>query len=269
MTDAGLLARCLDRRFPGGFAYDVFNRRLEKRRVRGRRVLEHTRTSGAPTHSCARLRETAKPGGPSHLEETAFVYAPGAVLPLAQQRRATSAGAAAEASPDQRAPLEYFVYGPNSLPVALVNDRGEVLAALESTFHGRALGTSATRTRQRFAGQLQDVETGLAYQRFRYFDPDLGAYISPEPLGIEGSLLPYAYAEYRPDEYVDLDGLRVYSAVGGYGGPTGTTPITGTGMSNSKVPRSIPPVEAAMLSPGSVARARVRSARKNCASRAR
>ncbi len=36
----------------------------------------------------------------------------------------------------------------------------------------------------RMQGQYFDSETGLYYNRFRYFEPLLGAFISQDPLGI-------------------------------------------------------------------------------------
>lgn len=40
-----------------------------------------------------------------------------------------------------------------------------------------------------FQGQYYDPETGLAYNRFRYYDPKTGAYISQDPIGLEGGIL--------------------------------------------------------------------------------
>jgi RHS repeat-associated protein len=45
----------------------------------------------------------------------------------------------------------------------------------------------------RYQGQYEDAETGLYYNRFRYFDPQTGAYISQDPIGLKGGLAPYAY----------------------------------------------------------------------------
>jgi RHS repeat-associated protein len=38
----------------------------------------------------------------------------------------------------------------------------------------------------RFQGQYLDTETGLHYNTFRYYDPDIGRFISPDPIGLEG-----------------------------------------------------------------------------------
>lgn len=38
-----------------------------------------------------------------------------------------------------------------------------------------------------FQGQYYDRETGLAYNRFRYYDPKTGNYISQDPIGLAGN----------------------------------------------------------------------------------
>lgn len=46
----------------------------------------------------------------------------------------------------------------------------------------------------RFQGQLLDDETGLHYNRHRYYDPDTTRYLTQEPVGlIDGTNL-YRYA---------------------------------------------------------------------------
>uniref|UniRef100_UPI0036D7AD40 RHS repeat-associated core domain-containing protein n=1 Tax=Photorhabdus sp. RM322S TaxID=3342825 RepID=UPI0036D7AD40 len=45
----------------------------------------------------------------------------------------------------------------------------------------------------RFCGQYEDEESGLFYNRFRYYSPETGQYLSPDPIGLEGGLNLYAY----------------------------------------------------------------------------
>ena len=55
-----------------------------------------------------------------------------------------------------------------------------------------------------FQGHYYDPETGLAYNRFRYYDPKTGAYISQDPIGLEGGILNlYGYVS-DPNNYIDL-----------------------------------------------------------------
>jgi RHS repeat-associated protein len=45
----------------------------------------------------------------------------------------------------------------------------------------------------RYQGQYEDTETGLYYNRFRYYDPEVGQYISQDPIRIEGGDRLYSY----------------------------------------------------------------------------
>jgi RHS repeat-associated protein len=45
----------------------------------------------------------------------------------------------------------------------------------------------------RFPGQYEDEETGLYYNRFRYYDPEAGGYVSQDPIGLAGGSRPYGY----------------------------------------------------------------------------
>jgi RHS repeat-associated protein len=59
----------------------------------------------------------------------------------------------------------------------------------------------------RFRGQYYDAETGLHYNWNRYYDPGTGRFLTPDPIGLEGGLNLYPYADNNPVRYVDPDGL--------------------------------------------------------------
>ena len=59
----------------------------------------------------------------------------------------------------------------------------------------------------RFPGQYYDEETDLHYNWNRYYDPVLGRYLSPDPIGLEGGLNLYGYVNGDPVNGVDLEGL--------------------------------------------------------------
>jgi RHS repeat-associated protein len=60
----------------------------------------------------------------------------------------------------------------------------------------------------RYQGQYEDVETGLYYNRFRYYNPDEGMYISQDPIGLHsGQPNLYAYVN-DPNTWVDVLGLK-------------------------------------------------------------
>ncbi|MGJ0626418.1 RHS repeat domain-containing protein, partial [Xenorhabdus bovienii] len=58
----------------------------------------------------------------------------------------------------------------------------------------------------RFMGQYEDEESGLYYNRFRYYSPETGQYISPDPIGLAGGLNPYGYV-HNPTNFIDPFGL--------------------------------------------------------------
>ena len=58
----------------------------------------------------------------------------------------------------------------------------------------------------RFQGQYYDEETGLHYNRFRYFDPDLGMFTTRDPIGLMGGDNVFQYAP-NPTGWIDPFGL--------------------------------------------------------------
>ena len=60
-----------------------------------------------------------------------------------------------------------------------------------------------------YQGQMLDRETGLAYNRFRYYDPEQGNYISQDPIGLAGgNPTLYAYVG-DPSGWLDVFGLAI------------------------------------------------------------
>ncbi|ENX55387.1 hypothetical protein F902_03457 [Acinetobacter higginsii] len=59
----------------------------------------------------------------------------------------------------------------------------------------------------RFQGQYFDEETGLHYNRYRYYSPYVGRFISKDPIGLLGGNNVYAYAP-NPVSWIDPLGLN-------------------------------------------------------------
>ncbi|WP_212002634.1 DUF6531 domain-containing protein [Chitinophaga sp. HK235] len=57
----------------------------------------------------------------------------------------------------------------------------------------------------RYQGQYEDIETGLYYNRFRYYAPQEGVYISQDPIGFAGGWNTYAYVK-DTNCYIDIWG---------------------------------------------------------------
>src|SRR5262249_33296586 len=68
----------------------------------------------------------------------------------------------------------------------------------------------------RLLGQYADEETGLCYTRFRYFDPEVGRWCSPDPLGIAGGNNLLAF-DGSPTAVVDPLGLATTGTPHGKG----------------------------------------------------
>ena len=54
----------------------------------------------------------------------------------------------------------------------------------------------------RFQGQYLDRDTGLHYNTFRFYDPDIGRFISPDPIGLEGGINLGSYSP-NPISWID------------------------------------------------------------------
>ncbi len=67
----------------------------------------------------------------------------------------------------------------------------------------------------RYAGQYADTETGLHYNLFRYYDPQVGRFTVQDPVGLTGGLNLYAYAP-NPYGWVDPLGLSACALKGKY-----------------------------------------------------
>lgn len=63
----------------------------------------------------------------------------------------------------------------------------------------------------RLPGQVFDAENGLHYNGQRYYDPERGEYLTPDPLGTPDGPNAYAYVRGNPLRYVDPDGLLLFA----------------------------------------------------------
>lgn len=58
-----------------------------------------------------------------------------------------------------------------------------------------------------YQGQYSNYETGLAYNRFRYYSPELGRYISQDSIGLASGVLAFYCYVHNPLVWGDIGGL--------------------------------------------------------------
>jgi RHS repeat-associated protein len=113
-------------------------------------------------------------------------------------------------------------------PQELTDMNGEIAWAAEYKAWGYAYDALSKAGRQaglkqplRFQGQYYDHETGLHYNRHRYYDPHSGRFVSKDPIGLRGGVNLHRYAE-NPIKWIDPLGLikweaKVYTLAYGWG----------------------------------------------------
>jgi RHS repeat-associated protein len=74
-----------------------------------------------------------------------------------------------------------------------------------------ALAAPGVSNPVRFPGQYYDDETGLCYNRYRYYDPRVGAFISPDPAGL---LAGHNLTAYAPNPWTWIDPLGLNCTAG-------------------------------------------------------
>ncbi|XXX81371.1 RHS repeat-associated core domain-containing protein [Sorangium sp. So ce134] len=186
------------------FAYDAFARRVEKRVRRRGEAARATRFVWDGDTVVHEVREAADPQGNTVVHERTYSFLPRSRAPLAHRDALVQAsGKRAEGG------WIHYINDPVGHPRALVSGQGEVLGRIHRSVWGQvdAGAPDQATTPLRFPGQYADDETGVVYNRYRYYDPEIGRYISPDPLGLAGGLRPFGYASNRPLAMIDPDGL--------------------------------------------------------------
>ena len=103
--------------------------------------------------------------------------------------------------------LAFFHTDHLGTPLRLTDIHGNLLWRGESSdWHAIDDEQGSTDQPIRFQGQYLDVESGLHYNRFRYYDPQAGRYLTQDPLGLLAGMNTYRYTEL-PTLGVDPLGL--------------------------------------------------------------
>lgn len=113
-------------------------------------------------------------------------------------------------------PAFTYVYNDHlATPRMMTDQSGKIAWELESTPFGELFALyDENRLSSRFPGQYYDEETGLHYNRQRYYDPRIGRYMESDPLGLLAGPNTYAYVNGNPLGYSDPEGLCPWCVVG-------------------------------------------------------
>jgi RHS repeat-associated protein len=182
------------------FEYDPFARRIEKSVVSREGVRDRTRFVYDVDSLLHEIRDRLAEDGERIVEERTYTFEPGGLAAIAHQD-ITLHG-------NQRvvSPRVYYVNGGGAFAERLLSGEGHVISRAPHGVWGD-VGVEGIGTPLRFAGQYADEETGLAYNRNRYYEAESGRYISRDPIGLEGGLRIFGYAGNRPSALIDPEGL--------------------------------------------------------------
>jgi RHS repeat-associated protein len=104
----------------------------------------------------------------------------------------------------------FFLYDRLGSVIGLTDGAGQQVASYRYDAWGNvtASGPAASLEQPfRFTGREWDTDSGLYYYRARYYDPQVGRFISRDPIGRAGGTNLYAYVDNNPLNWVDPAGL--------------------------------------------------------------
>lgn len=181
------------------YRYDPLDRRIAKQRLAAdaATVVEQIDFTWDGDH----VVEQARNG----TQVTTWDYAPGEHRPLTQRER-TIPPDAGQTWFDER--FYAIVTDLVGTPTELIDAHGGLAWHARTTIWGTPLApsTESMSTPLRFPGQYFDPETGLHYNRHRYYDPLTARYTTPDPLGLAPAPNPHSYV-HNPTTWLDPLGL--------------------------------------------------------------
>jgi RHS repeat-associated protein len=105
----------------------------------------------------------------------------------------------------------YYHYDGLGSVVALSNVNRQVVECYSYDSYGNPTGSSSVGNPYFFTGRNLDTETGLYYYRARMYDPAIGRFLQPDPIGYAGGLNFYGYVDNNPLNWIDPLGLKHYT----------------------------------------------------------
>lgn len=112
-------------------------------------------------------------------------------------------------------------------PVAATDERGRIRWQAHYQDFGRAEVRSLDgfQLDLRLPGQHEDPETGWHHNDHRTYHPDLGRFLTPDPLGTPDGPDPYAYVRNNPLRWIDPTGLVLWAFDGTSNSPASRTNV--------------------------------------------
>ena len=104
--------------------------------------------------------------------------------------------------------IYYFANDQLGSGQALLDQNGQTVWQAQYDPFGAATVTPASTlvNNLRLPGQYFDSETGFHYNWHRYYEPRLGRYLRPDPIGLDGGINLYGYGAGNPINLIDPDG---------------------------------------------------------------
>ena len=187
------------------YVYDAFGRRISKQRLTaGGAVDQQTLFSWDGDRLIEQVRNAGDGVGPTI---TTWEYAPDSWTPMSQYVHG------GEVDAQFYAIVSDLVGRPTELVTA--DGRQVVWTDADTTIWGAPRHAANAPSKYgiprvdcplRFPGQYADDETGLHYNRSRYYDPHVGRYTTSDPLGLAPADDPYGYV-LNPTRWADPLGL--------------------------------------------------------------
>lgn len=137
-------------------------------------------------------------------QQTTIVYQPNSFISLFKMEQNTH-------NPKQPIQLTFYQVDHLGTPLRLINELSHIIWQADPDDWRSVENTQGIHQPIRYQGQYEDQETGLYYNRYRYYSPDLGRYISHDPIGLAGGFNTYNYVT-NPNNWVDPMGLELSPA---------------------------------------------------------
>nr|WP_245227971.1 RHS repeat-associated core domain-containing protein [Pseudomonas sp. PvP027] len=171
----------------------------------GRRVAKQSEIKGHTEHKRflwqgLRMLREESPG-----QSSLYLYEPGSYAPLARVD---------EKEGEVENKVYYFHTDQIGTPLEMTDAEGQIVWQAKYRAWGAVekLVVNEVEQNLRFQGQYFDAETGLHYNTFRYYDPEIGRFTTQDPIGLWGGFNLYQYAP-NPVGWLDPLGWITYNTM--------------------------------------------------------